>query len=556
MDQDSAATRLRAVLAYHQTSKHGLQAYAPGPGRLDWATQPDPFRRYAGARLLSLETIEPQQEPRYDALFERGSQPRPAPLNRSTVSQLLFDSLALSAWKQFGGSRWALRVNASSGNLHPTEGYLICASIEGLNETPMVAHYAPREHALEVRAEFDQDLWGALAAGFPAHTLFLGLSSIHWREAWKYGQRAYRYCMHDAGHAIGAVAMAAASLGWRCRLLDELGAEQLARLLGTSQPGDAAAEPEEPDALLACFPGGVALQRSGLPAAVLETFANLAWQGCANQLSPAHLDWHLDDIAAAVRRPPGAAPYPAAHNPAARRPEAARPVSARRIIRQRRSAVAMDGRSVMSRGVFYRMLGRTLAAPGVPPFDCLPWDSKLHLALFVHRVEGLAPGLYLLVREAAARQALQTALSRAHAWARPADCPSWLPLFCLQERDVRELARQLACGQDIASDGCFSLAMLAEFEAPLRQHGAWFYPRLFWEAGLIGQLLYLEAEAAGLRATGIGCYFDDPMHDLLGLQDQRFQDLYHFTCGGAVQDTRIATLPAYSAERARRPQQD
>jgi len=556
MNEHSAARRLSAVLAYHQSSKHGLGAYAPGPGRLDWASQPDPFRRYAGARLLSLETIEPQDEPRYDALFECASRPQPKPLNRLSLSQLFFDSLALSAWKQFGGSRWALRVNASSGNLHPTEGYLICGPIEGLNETPMICHYAPRAHALEVRAEFDQGLWRMLSAGFPPHTLFLGLTSIHWREAWKYGLRAYRYCMHDAGHAMGAVTIAAAVLGWRCRLVDELGAEQLALLLGTSNPGVAATEAEEPDALLACFPEGECSQHAGLSTAVLESFAKLAWQGRPNRLSPAHLDWHLNDIAVAVRRPPGAARYPTAQNPNARCPAVAHPVSARCIIRQRRSAVAMDGRSAMPRDLFYRMLARTLAAPGVPPFDTLPWNPKLHFALFVHRVEGLAPGLYLLVRDAAAQETLRSALSHAHAWTRPADCPSWLPLFCLMEGDVREVARQIACAQDIASDGCFSLAMLAEFEAPLRQHGAWFYPRLYWEAGLIGQLLYLEAEAAGLRATGIGCYFDDPMHDLLGLQDQRFQDLYHFTCGGAVEDTRISTLPAYDAERARPPQQE
>lgn len=36
------------------------------------------------------------------------------------------------------------------------------------------------------------------------------------------------------------------------------------------------------------------------------------------------------------------------------------------------------------------------------------------------------------------------------------------------------------------------------------------YPRLFWETGVLGQVLYLEAHAAGLSATGIGCFFDDP----------------------------------------------
>lgn len=46
---------------------------------------------------------------------------------------------------------------------------------------------------------------------------------------------------------------------------------------------------------------------------------------------------------------------------------------------------------------------------------------------------------------------------------------------------------------------------------------------------MIGQLLYLEAKAAGLRSTGIGCFFDDPVHELLGLEGTAFQDLYHFT---------------------------
>jgi len=87
--------------------------------------------------------------------------------------------------------------------------------------------------------------------------------------------------------------------------------------------------------------------------------------------------------------------------------------------------------------------------------------------------------------------------------------------------------------------------MLAEFEGRLRQAGAWFYPRLFWEAGLLGQVLYLEAEAAGVRGTGIGCFFDDPVHEMLGVQGLSFQSLYHFTIGGPVEDRRLMTLPPY-----------
>ena len=57
--------------------------------------------------------------------------------------------------------------------------------------------------------------------------------------------------------------------------------------------------------------------------------------------------------------------------------------------------------------------------------------------------------------------------------------------------------------------------------------------------------------AAGVRSTGIGCYFDDAFHELLGLKGDEFQDLYHFTVGGAVEDRRLMTLPPYA--HLRRP---
>ena len=51
-----------------------------------------------------------------------------------------------------------------------------------------------------------------------------------------------------------------------------------------------------------------------------------------------------------------------------------------------------------------------------------------------------------------------------------------------------------------------------------------------------------------MRSTGIGCYFDDPMHRVLGLQGRTYQDLYHFTIGGPIEDTRLTTLPSYPNE--------
>ena len=173
----------------------------------------------------------------------------------------------------------------------------------------------------------------------------------------------------------------------------------------------------------------------------------------------------------------------------------------------------------------------------------------IHLALFVHRVDGLAPGLYVLARDPAKLAWLRQAAYSQYLWAPPAGCPAELPLFLLEAGDTRRLAAGLSCGQDIAGDSAFSLGMIAEFESSLRRHGPWFYRRLYWETGVIGQVLYLEACARGVGATGIGCFFDDPVHQVLGFRDAAFQSLYHFTIGGPVEDPRLTTLPPYGLDR-------
>ena len=536
---------LQQVFDYHQQTKHNLERYAPGPGYMDWATQPDPFRRYAGAQLVPLEKIPSGDGPSYDEVFVEGTLP-PSPLSRTSLSQLFYHSLAISAWKSIPESSWALRVNPSSGNLHPTEGYLICGPVQELFDRPVCCHYAPKEHGLEVRAEIEPELWTELAERFPPNTFYVGLTSIHWREAWKYGQRAYRYCQHDTGHAIGAVSIAAAGLGWQTRILDDLGTDALASLMGTN--GEHDAEPEEPDVLMAIGTFEEGPREAGLTEEFHLSFRASTWQGHPNQLSPSQADWGMDEIAKAARKPHRTPCYESAAESPRPRTSPVRPISLRRMIRQRRSAVAMDAETHLSRDTFYRILQKTLAVPGNVPFETMPWKPHIHLAIFVHRVEDLSSGLYFLVRDSAGKESLQQAITRADQWCRPTGCPEHLDLFLLVEGDARDAARQISCFQEIASDSSFSLGMIAEYEEPLKRYGPSFYPRLFWEAGGLGQVLYLEAEAAGVRSTGIGCYFDDPMHELLGLKDRKFQDLYHFTIGGPVEDTRLTTLASYPDE--------
>src|SRR5262249_61229328 len=107
----------------------------------------------------------------------------------------------------------------------------------------------------------------------------------------------------------------------------------------------------------------------------------------------------------------------------------------------------------------------------------------------------------------------------------------------------------ISCDQKIAADGFFSLGMIAEFDRSLEQFGPAFYRQLFWESGVVGQQLYLEAEAEGARGTGIGCFYDDPVHEVLGLTGHTFQSLYHFTVGLPVEDQRLMTERGYAWEK-------
>ena len=120
-------------------------------------------------------------------------------------------------------------------------------------------------------------------------------------------------------------------------------------------------------------------------------------------------------------------------------------------------------------------------------------------------------------------------------------------MVLLRAEPVDRLASQLSCLQAIAGKGAFAASMIADFARTLDEEGDWAYRRLHWEAGLLGQVLYLEATAARLTGTGIGCFFDDAIKTTLGIDATAmdWQPVYNFTVGGGIEDARILTLPAY-----------
>ncbi len=526
-----------AIFRYHERSKHHEHRYARSPGAMDWANQPHPFRHYSGAPVTHLPFLAADPPGDHADLYRHPPQPAQPPTLK-TVGAMLELSLGISAWKAAGSSKWALRMNPSSGNLHPIEAHLVLPSAVGI--AAGIYHYCPLRHALEQRAALTPEAESSVFGTAAGKGFFLTLTSIFWRESWKYGERAWRYCQLDAGHALAAVGIAANLWGWRTQCRPGASDADIRILLGFDQIEWPENESEE--VVVICWID----TEGGRPAPAISgetrrACAGLEFAGRPSTLSPKHMIWSvIDEIAAAVEKP--ATPETKIQLPP---PHPLYPtvgdLSAAAIIRRRRSATAFVDRRQMPFASFMSMLEHTLPRRGTVPFDTGMPPPAVNLFVFVHRVEDVDPGLYALIRCPEDEHALRRQCRRHFEWSPITD---GFPLYRLTPGDFRSDAIRISCHQDIAGFGVFSLGMIARFE-PLVASAPYRYRHLFWEAGMIGQVLYLEAEAAGFRGTGIGCFFDDAMHHTVGLSGHAYQSLYHFTVGTPVEDRRLTTLPGY-----------
>jgi SagB-type dehydrogenase family enzyme len=470
---------------YHEFTKHSVQSLRRTQHALDWQNMPDPFRHYEGVPVLDLPADPPSPEiPALELL--QGAIGKTTVLHGPAfLSELLFYSASISASKLVPstGYRYALRVNPSSGNLHPTEFHFVT---RGLKQWPDgLYHYRPSSHMAEQRAVGDFEVTGSAAP-----IVFI-LTSIAWREAWKYRDRAYRYCLHDIGHAWQALALAAQAMGCDSLAVRDFPDDEVAQLLRLN-------EDEWPMLILE-------LRGKSIPVREPDRGEIVWYGGQANQLSPETIIYpSIEAIHGATKTtrntltepvPTGAGeiklPVPASSR--LRFGEAAR---------KRRSALDfVGGAQSMSLAQLSAILSTTR-----PDF--------IQLYLYVHQVTGLPQGVYRY-------------------W------PERAELELIKSGDQRVAAAGLSLGQDLAGNACVTFSMIGDLDRAVRAHGDRGYRFVHFEAGAIGQRLYLAAEALGLGATGIGAFFDDEVDRYLKLAPEQGQVVYHFAIGYPVPDPRV-----------------
>ncbi|MBU1217480.1 SagB/ThcOx family dehydrogenase [bacterium] len=512
---------LQTIFKYHEETKHSHKKYARSLGYMDWANQPNPYRNYNGADEVLLPLATEHTTPPYHLIFEK-SLPS-APLLINSISQFMQFSMGLAAIKSDGQNEWALRCNASSGNLHPSEAYLILPPLNGICEQTSISHYAPKNHSLEILKSYDCSIWKTLPEG----SFFVALSSILYREIWKYGERAFRYTQLDAGHAAQALHISAKTLGWKYQHINAINDEDLSKLFGFD---DALRfnenEHEIADMLLLITPDDYHEEVN-----FSELFNSEKFNSIANAIASNYQKWPL-----ITEVEKAAFSVPTLRKTANEKSICREPSKeAKEIILKRRSAQVMNAHNThISYQSFFTMMQSTLES-----FNGL--ENSVNLFLFVHDVENLEAGLYLYLRNETQLEELKNSMSEAFVWDYRDE-----NLYALKYGDFRDVAKAYSCNQNIASDGAFSLGMLSSFSDDLLRNGAHRYKEMYWECGAIGQQLYLEATAFNLSATGIGCFLDDEMHTILGLKNNKFQSLYHFTVGRGLVDNRLLTLKPYS----------
>jgi len=222
-------------LAYHRWSALG---YAARPA-LDWGDPPEPERRPDGMKTIPLPRQMAQGGLSLEAAIDRRRSIRDystQPLTLPQLSRLLYSAQGLT------DPAAGLRAAPSAGALYPLETYTVARRVDGL--APGLYRYVPESHALDVLREADLGaplLQACLDQGaVGAAGVVVVLTGVFQRTRWKYGERAYRYVLLEAGHVAQNLYLAATALGLGACAIGAFRDDQLDALLGVDGSTEAA----------------------------------------------------------------------------------------------------------------------------------------------------------------------------------------------------------------------------------------------------------------------------------------------------------------------------
>lgn len=479
-----------AAWRYHDLTKHSYWSIRTNAHYLDWANRPSPFKIYPGIEPMPLPRVLVQtRAPALEVVSSTGveftGEIKP---DLDRLASILFYSAGVTKHKTSPVGELFFRAAACAGALYPTEVYVVCGSIDGLDAG--VYHFNPGDFAL--RRLRDGDFRGVMAkaaggdlriAEAPVTLVF---TAISWRSTWKYRDRAYRYHFWDNGMILAnALAMGAAH-NIPAAVVMGFAESEVNKLIGIDGQQELALS------LLALGHTETVLPEG----ATIEELSDIDFDVVPISDSPvdyplireAHAASSFKDeeetrewrVAGRHSSSPAIEGEAFALVPV--RPEGLSDEPIEDVV-QRRASTRRFAPKPLPFADLSAILER--ATQGIPA-DFLAGDEmRLNdIYAIVNRVEGLPAGAYFYRRKERA-------------------------LELLKPGDFSKKAAYLTLGQDLGGDASVTFFFMSDLKMVLEAYGNRGYRAVQMEAGIIGGKMYLTAYALRRGATGLTFYDDD-----------------------------------------------
>jgi SagB-type dehydrogenase family enzyme len=150
----------------------------------------------------------------------------------NTEDDFLYHIAGVTAKKSYPSGEYYLRINPSAGALYPNELYFQARGVQDVEDG--IYHYEVSSSSLTLLQTIAEDEGLEPYMGYKTAMkgyLFL-VSAIYYRSSWKYKNRAFRYCLLDAGHLLGSIEASALLKPHAVQVIYNIDREKLNRMFG------------------------------------------------------------------------------------------------------------------------------------------------------------------------------------------------------------------------------------------------------------------------------------------------------------------------------------
>ncbi len=483
---------------YHERTKYDPQTIASKSKGLDWAKQPVPFKEY---KIGSTFDLKPYIQEKPEAFADN-----PEAQWWQRLSRLLFCSYGLTARMPSMGSAVYLRAAPSAGGLYPAELYVVSRGTPLL--PPGLYNYQCRSHSLMLY--WESDVWQALQEACFWHPalestqLAIIITTVFYRSAWRYEDRAYRRIFLDTGHLLGNIELASSVTDYRPHLIGGFVDEAINELLYID-PQQEGAIAVLPLADLLDIKQNLPTWRTALPSATETNYPQipdgelLKYFHRATQIQPGTTGkLNLPEVKQEKSlEDKYNFPFCEKISTASQQIDWGEKLEGLEVtILKRRSTRAYNGENLifdeLKALLDFTYQSQNYIGQGL---DISPDYFDLNLIetfIAVSGVKGLEAGCYYYA-------------------------PKAQELRQIRFKNFRRELHFLCLGQDLGRDAAAVVFHTADLKSAVAQYGDRVYRYLHMDAGHLGQRLNLAAIRLGLGVSGIGGFFDDQVNEVLGI---------------------------------------